>query len=103
MAWKHGDDPKMQVCQGCFAWLYRRHRAKKDGKSVKARCSPFVAKSFMARSFQVQWLWSHDLQTLVMDGHEFDEGLSWQEWALTCDVLVIDALARTMCFVICVG
>ena len=42
MAWKHGDDPKMQVCQGCFAWLYRRHRAKKDGKSVKARCSPFV-------------------------------------------------------------
>lgn len=63
------------------------------GKSV---VSAFVAKSFMARSFQVQWLWSHDLQTLVMEGHEFDEGLSWQEWALTCDVLVIDAVGDEM-------
>lgn len=63
------------------------------GKSV---VGAFVAKSFMARSFQVQWLWSHDLQTLVMEGHEFDEGLSWQEWALTCDVLVIDALGDEM-------
>lgn len=63
------------------------------GKSV---VSAFVAKSFMARSYQVQWLWSHDLQTLVMEGHEFDEGLSWQEWALTCDVLVIDAVGDEM-------